>query len=200
MCSWEAGIYFHLLSLKEEKKTQKPSSNGIWMGIQPASCETALGTSVPYTMQLKARHVNVSKKTDSLLTCIGIYEELSLNSSEVSWCTRPLFVFLVMLYMNLNLGQYLFLPTLVISNGLSGLTVAVSACTITALSWAEQGNAPSSWEQLDSLFASIILLTIWKASANGEYIKDRSTVLTRWEQPSASRILFGAFQPEMQKD
>lgn len=152
MCVLERlmAFIFHLLSLKEkEKKTQKPSSNGIWMGIQPVSRETALGTSVPSTMQLKARHLNVSKKTDSLPTWIGIYEEFSFNWSVVSWWVRHLFVFLVMLHMNLNLGQYLFLPTPVNSNSLSGQTVAVSACIVMALSWAEQGKAPSSWEQLD---------------------------------------------------
>lgn len=53
-----------------------------------------------------------------------------------------LLVFL-MLYMILNLRQYFFVPTLLISNGLSGLTAAFSACTIIALSWAGQGNSCS---------------------------------------------------------
>lgn len=47
-----------------------------------------------------------------------------------------------------------------------------------------------------SLSAHIILLNIWKALANGQYRKDRWSGLTRWKQPSISRILFGAFQPE----
>lgn len=45
--------------------------------------------------------------------------------------------------MNPVLGQYPFLPAPLISNGLSELTAAVSACIITALPWAEQDNAPS---------------------------------------------------------
>lgn len=45
------------------------------MGIQPASHKTVLGTSVPYIIRLEAHYLNISKRTGSLPTLIGIYEE-----------------------------------------------------------------------------------------------------------------------------
>lgn len=142
MCSWSWWHLFSTSSHLKKKKPQKPSSNGIWMGIQPASQEPALGTSVPSAMPLETCHLSVSKGVHSLAAGIVVCEEFSSHWSAFSWCMRPLFVFSGWC-MNPVLGQYPFLPAPLILNGLSELTAAVSACIITAFPWAEQDNAPS---------------------------------------------------------